>query len=375
MTGGTYGIAAIAGPPLGGAFTDRLSWRWCFWINLPIGAVTFFAVAFLFKSPKRQGFGNCPSLLAKVMRFDPLGTVIFMPAIICILLALQWGGTTYAWRSGTIIALFIVSGVLLIAFAVLQYRLQDDATLPPRIVQKRMIWSCALYQFTIGAAFFVLIYFVPIWFQAVKGVNAVESGIRTLPMLVGNIVATTIAGILVTVVGHYTPFMIIGTILTSVGAGVLTLLTTTTTPAEWIGYQALVGLGIGFGWQQAIVAVQTVLDLNDVPIATAILSFSQTLGGSVFTSAAKTVFTNKLAQELANRVPDLDPSIVLDGGVADLAGFVPKQYLSEVIQLYNDGLVNSFVVAAAMAPLSVFGCAFVEWHSVKGKKIDAAVTA
>lgn len=95
MTGGTYGVAAVAGPPLGGAFTDRLSWRWCFWSNLPVGAVTLVAVTFVFNSPKRQGSSDCPFLLSKIMRFDHFGTVMFVPAIICILLALQWGGSTY----------------------------------------------------------------------------------------------------------------------------------------------------------------------------------------------------------------------------------------------------------------------------------------
>lgn len=168
--------------------------------------------------------------------------------------------------------------MLLTAFAALQWRMRDNAILPLRIVKKRMIWSCAIYQLTTGAAFFILIYFVPIWFQAVQGVRAVESGIRTLPMLVGNIVAMTVAGVLVSIIGQYAPFMILGTIMTSIGAGMLTIFNTTTTPGQWIGYQLLIGLGIGFGWQQAIVAVlQTVLYITDVPIATVVLSFAQTL--------------------------------------------------------------------------------------------------
>lgn len=372
MTGGTYGVAAIAGPPLGGVFTDRLSWRWCFWVNLPIGAVTFLAVGLFFKSPKRPAAGS-QSLLGRVMRFDPLGTVLFMPAIVCILLALQWGGTAYAWRSGNIIALFCVSGLLLVAFGIVQWRMRDHATLPLRIIQKRTVWSCAIYHFTLGSGFFIYIYFVPLWFQAVQGVSAIESGMRTLPMLVGNIVATTVAGVLVAIIGHYAPFMIAGTVLASVGSGLLTLFTPDTTMAKWIGYQALVGLGIGFGWQQPLVAVQTVLDLADVPIATAMLSFAQTLGGSLFVSVAQTAFSNKLAQELAGRAPDLDVSAILDGGAADLAKLVPGRYLPDVIDSYNNGLVSTFTVGTAMVALSTLGCAFVQWNSVKGKKTDVAV--
>ncbi|KAI0009522.1 putative efflux pump antibiotic resistance protein [Xylariaceae sp. FL0662B] len=375
MTGGTYGVAAIAGPPLGGAFTDRISWRWCFYINLPIGAVTFIVVAFLFKNPRVPNAYASQSVFDLIKRFDPLGTVVFMPAIVCVLLALQWGGTTYPWNSGSIIALFVVFGVLIIAFCVIQWWAQGNATVPPHIIKKRTIWSCAIYQFTLGAGFFIFIYYVPIWFQAVQGVDAIESGKRTLPMLIGNMVGTTLAGIAVAAFGQFAPFMILGTVLTSVGAGLLTLFNPATTTAQWIGYQALLGLGIGVGWQQPLVAIQTVLDMEDVPTGTAVLSFAQTIGGSLFVSVAQTAFSNKLVEELSTRVPDLDPTIVLNGGASDLAGLVPAQDVSAVLLSYSNGLTNGFLVATVLVVVSVIGSVFVEWKSVKDHKIDAAIAA
>ena len=337
--------------------------------------MTFFVVAFLFQSPRVPNTPASQTIWGQVKRFDPLGTVVFMPAVVCVLLALQWGGVTYEWKSGTIIALFVMSGMLLVAFLVIQWRAQDNATVPPRIIRNRTIWSCAIYQFCLGAGFFVFVYYVPIWFQAVQGVSAIESGKRNLPMLIGNIVGTTVAGALVTAIGQFAPFMILGTILTSVGGGLLTLLNPTTTTAQWIGYQALVGVGIGVGWQQPIVAVQTVLRMEDVPTATAILSFTQTLGGSLFISVGQTVFSNKLAQELAASVPELDPSIVLDSGASNLAGHVPKQYLAAVVQAYSDGLARTFIVGAALAALSVVGSACVKWKSLKGKNMEAGISA
>ncbi|KAE8147316.1 putative efflux pump antibiotic resistance protein [Aspergillus avenaceus] len=362
MTGGTYGIAAIAGPPLGGVFTDKLSWRWCFYINLPIGAVTFIR-------PVAETF------IGRLKRFDPLGTIVFMPAVICILLALQWGGTAYAWQSGNIIALFVVFTMLLLACVIIQWRAQENATVPPRIIKNRMVWSCAIYQLTLGAGFFIFVYYVPMWFQAVQGVSAIESGKRNLPMLVGNIIATTISGIAVTAIGQFAPFMILGTILTPVGGGLLTLFNPATTTAEWIGYQALVGIGIGLGWQQPIIAIQAAVSIEDVPTATAILSFAQTLGGSLFISVAQTAFTNKLTNVLATTVPDLDPSVVLDGGAANLAGHVPEKYLPAVLLGYNVGLRHAYIVGTAMAALSLFGSACVEWKSFKGKKIETGIAA
>ncbi|KAE8405400.1 putative efflux pump antibiotic resistance protein [Aspergillus pseudonomiae] len=375
MTGGTYGIAAIAGPPLGGVFTDKLSWRWCFYINLPIGSVTFFAVALIFRPTNLPKTGDAQTGLDLVMRFDPLGTCLFMPAVICVLLAIQWGGTTYDWNNGRIIALFVVFGVLLLAFLFIQWRAQDNATVPPRIIQKRTVWSCAIYQFTLGAGFFVFVYYVPIWFQAVQGVSAIESGKRALPMLVGNIVGTTASGVVVAAIGQFAPFMILGTILTSVGGGLLTLFNPTTTTAQWIGYQVLVGVGIGVGWQQPIVAVQTVVSMEDLPTATAILSFAQTIGGSLFVSVAQTAFTNKLVRELAATVPELDSSAVLQDGASDLARHIPKQYLSAVVKAYSTGLTNAFLVGTVLVVLSVVGSAFVEWKSTKGQKVETSIVA
>ncbi|CEJ82418.1 hypothetical protein VHEMI02484 [[Torrubiella] hemipterigena] len=372
ITGGLYGVAAIAGPPLGGVFTDRISWRWCFYINLPIGAIVFLVVASVFRSPPTPHRPKPTSSWDRIKPFDPVGTILFMPAIVCLLLALQWGGSTYPWEDARVISLFVLSGVLIIIFLRVQCLMGNDATVPPRIIKLRTIWSCALYQFSLGACFFIFIYYIPIWFQAVQGVSAIESGKRTLPMLIGNMVGTTMAGVAVTILGYYAPFMIIATILTSIGGGLLTHFHPTISSASWIGYQALVGFGIGVGWQQPIVAVQAAVSIDDVPITTAVLSFTQTIGGSLFVSIAQTAFSNALVRDFHTRLPDLDPASILDYGATYLARHVPGQYLSSVIEMYSDALVHCFIVATAMAALSITGGCFVEWKDINGKKETTA---
>lgn len=143
---------------MGGAFTDRLTWRWCFYINLPIGAVTFFFILFFFKTPK--AIKKKTTWKQQIGELDLLGSLFFLPAIISLLLALQWGGTRYAWSNGRIIALFVVFGALLIIFMGVQWWGQDRATVPPRLIKNRNVWGAAWYAAAIGAAYFTLVYYV-----------------------------------------------------------------------------------------------------------------------------------------------------------------------------------------------------------------------
>jgi len=165
------------------------------------GAITLVVIYFFFESPPRADVANL-GWKARVKEFDVYGTAVFMPAIICLLLALQWGGTKYPWGNGRIIALFVIFGVLLIAFLYIQVREQDSATIPPRIIKNRSMAAASWYAFMLGAFFLLLVYYLPIWFQAVKGASAFKSGIMNIPMVLSLVLVSIISGILVTVVGY-----------------------------------------------------------------------------------------------------------------------------------------------------------------------------
>ena len=306
-------------------------------------------------------------------QFDPIGTVLFMPCVISLLLALQWGGSKYPWSNGRIIALFVIFAILAVAFGLVQVWKQETATVPPRILKQRTMAFSVWFVICLGGSFFVLIYYIPIWFQAIKGTTATESGIRNLPMILSVVLFSLVSGGLVTVMGYYTPWIIASSVLMAIGVGLISTWKPDTGSAHWIGYQIIYGAGVGCGMQQTIIAAQTVLSLDDIPTGTSVIMFAQTFGGALFIGVAQNVFTNRLLKNLLENVPTLDPALVLSTGATSLKGAVTDQdpsLLPGVLSAYNSAIVQTFYVSLAMAAMSIVGAAGIEWKSVKGKKIE-----
>ena len=210
------------------------------------------------------------------------------------------------------------------------------------------------------------VYFLPIWFQSINGVSAVESGIRLLPLMLSMVVASIFGGFTTQKVGYYTPFAIAGSCIMSVAGGLLTTLQVDTGKGKWIGFQVLYGFGMGLCFQAPNLAVQTVLPTKDVPIGTSLMFFSQLLGAAVFVSVGENVLDNQLVQRLSG-LPGFDPSLITSGGATSLLSSLPANLRGTVLTAYNEALRKVFQIGLIVSCLTILGAATLEWRSILKK--------
>ncbi|KAK0114583.1 hypothetical protein ONS95_014070 [Cadophora gregata] len=363
------GMACLAsgqavGPVLGGVLTT-VSWRWCFYINLPLGGVVVIVLGIFMKLPVSRLTTTELTVLQRLRTIDIVGFFGFATGCVMLLLGLEWGGDKYPWSSATVVGLLCGGGAIFIGLLGWFIYQGDAALIPPRLSKDRKNIAIGLTAFVQSGGVFTAAYWLPIWFQAVKSASPISSGTMILPSVISQLIAGVACGAIVQKTGYYLPEVIGGNCLIIAGAALMSTMQPDTSVGRWIGYQILLGTGRGFVMQlvriflfnprpfqrcgynadpsKLVTAIQTNLPAEDASLGSAYVLFAQYFGGAIFAAATKTVFTSSMKPAVAKFAPGLDSTLLIRSGVTELHHNVPENYLEGAILAYNQSINHVFV--------------------------------
>jgi EmrB/QacA subfamily drug resistance transporter len=287
IMGSVFAVASVAGPLAGGFFTDQLSWRWVFYINLPIGAVALLIVAAALKSREVHVKHS----------IDYAGAATLGIAVTALILGLTWGGNTYAWSSGVVIGLFVAAVVLVGVFVIVERR-ATEPLIPLHLFSMPIFRVASMAGGVLGFSMFGAITFLPLFLQTVHGAGATRSGLQMVPIMAAMLTMSIWSGRRISATGKYRPYPIAGTIVMTVGIYLLSHLGIST--PYWVAaiYMALVGAGLGLTMQVMVLSVQNSVPFKELGTATSAATFFRSIGGSVGVAVFGTIFANRLIADL-----------------------------------------------------------------------------
>ncbi|KAF7916838.1 uncharacterized protein EAE98_010560 [Botrytis deweyae] len=333
-----FGISMCIAPVMGGALTDRTSWRWCFWINVPLGALLLALVAVFLKIKSIEKTARNLPLAIKLKRMDPIGIIIVIASVCCLFLALQFGGVSSPWKSSRVIGLFTGFGLLLIAFGILQWKLGENATIPLRFLKQRTVYMGSAFLFCTKMVNYIEMYYLPFYFQSARGSSPVRSAVDYIPLALAELFGIMLSGAMINKFGHHIPFILIGQTICAIGTGLLTTLNITTSTIDWATFLVICGFGIG------------------------VATFFSQLGGSIAVSIGNSFLVNGLAKEVPRQTSAISPQAVIDAGPLAVQNISADSTIVNAVQeSYANSISHVFIFATAIVCFSMPMAAGMEW--------------
>ncbi|MGA2164870.1 MAG: MDR family MFS transporter [Solirubrobacteraceae bacterium] len=345
LFGAVFGLASVAGPLLGGFLTTNLSWRWIFYVNLPLGVAALFVLA-----------ATLPAASERVHHtIDYLGTALLAAGLSAIVLAASLGGTSYAWGSSTIVGLWIGGGVLLAAFLVWE-RHASEPILPPKLLRNRVFAVTSAVGFVVGFALFGAITYLPLFLQVVKGASPTGSGLQLVPLMGGLLITSIASGQIITRTGRYKAFPIAGTAVMTLGLYLLSTMSSSSSRGLIFVFMFVVGLGLGMVMQVLVLAVQNAVEYSDLGVATSGATLFRSIGGSLGTATLGAIFANRLHEELKRYLP---ASAAKQAGSS--SGEVDPAQIAHLPPALHSGYLHAFTGSLSSVFLTASGFAVVGW--------------
>ncbi|KAF1953528.1 MFS general substrate transporter [Byssothecium circinans] len=365
-------LGLVLGPLIGGAFTSYTTWRWCFYVNLPVGAFAVLGIIPL-RVPEEKIKPNPLSLLPRIHHYlDLIGFALLAPAVLQLLLALQFGGQAHPWNSAVVIGLLCGSVANFVVWGFWNRYRGEDAMMPRSLISRRDVLSSGLYVAFLTSAVYGGTYYLPLYFQAVNGASAIKSAVYLLPLIISQLITAGFSGVAVTKIGYVIPVAVFSTVFLSIGTGLYSILQPGSSSGKWIGFQILGGVGFGAGLQLAIIAVQAAMNSEELTSGIAFVVFSQAFGPTIAMTLYNVIFLESIKDQIPKLAPNVRSTDIVNAGATGFRAFVSPEDVPAVLKAYANSIDRTFYLAAALATLCGIFLWGMGWHDLREKKEEGA---